>query len=242
MSVILDEIISYKREFVKTLKIQGKRNKIIYHFKDRLKKNKINVIAEIKKASPSSGFIADIDLDKILPLYEKYASAISVLTDEKFFKGGFDVLRSVASRVNLPVLCKDFIIDKAQIDKAYECGADMVLLIVRILNKKKFTELYSYAKSLGMDVLVEIHAKNEVDFVVNYGCDMVGVNSRNLDTLEISLTRALEILNMLGDRFIRIAESGIKIKEDIDYLKNSCEAFLIGESLLKGEINLSEII
>jgi len=237
---VLDDILSYKREYIKKIKIEGERNRKIHHLKDNIREDKINIIAEIKSSSPSAGFINDIDLNGILPVYNQYASAISVLTDEKFFGGSFERLKAVADRTNLPVLCKDFVIDEVQIDKAYVCGADMILLIVRILEDEKLEKLYAYAKNLKLDVLMELHTAQEVERIKRLQPKIIGVNSRDLNTLSISLERAKKILQSIDFNTLKIAESGIKTKEDISYLKNDCNAFLIGETLIKNYNGLEE--
>ncbi len=240
MNKVLEDIISYKKEYIKTITVTGERNRKMHRLEDSIKDGKINIIAEIKASSPSAGFINNIDLNEILPVYMQYSSAISVLTDEKFFGGSFERLKTVADRTSLPVLCKDFIIDKVQIDKAYVCGADMILLITRILDDEKLEELYDYAKSLGLDVLVEIHTIQEVERIKGLQPKITGVNSRDLDTLSISLERAKKILKSIDFNTLKIAESGIKTKEDIAYLKESCSAFLIGETLVKNSNGLKE--
>lgn len=235
MNRLLDEIISHKKHEIEQMVVDGKRARRIHKLRDCFK-NDINIIAEIKESSPSAGLIRKINLDEIVPIYKKYASAISVLTDEKFFSGSFERLKNVCDMVDMPVLCKDFIIDKIQIDKAYSCGADVVLLIVRILGYDKLKALYEYTKELGMDAIVEIHNIDEAEMAKELHCDIVGVNSRDLDTLDISLDRALSILKMLDKSVLKIAESGIRTKDDIEYLKGYCNGFLIGEHLLKGDI------
>ncbi len=236
MNRFLEDIIKQKRKEIKNIKVESKRERAVHHIKDYFQKDALNVIAEIKECSPSAGLIRKIDLNEIVPIYQKYAKAISVLSDEKFFCGSFDRLKKVADMVDMPVLCKDFIIDEAQIDLAYANGADIVLLIVRILEKSSLNRLYGYAKSLGMDALVEVHSEDELKIAEDAGCDIIGVNSRDLDTLEISLDRALKILKS-AKADLKIAESGIKTKDDIDYLKPFCSGFLIGEGFLKGSID-----
>ncbi len=238
--MILDEILDYKKEYIKTITLEGKRTRKSHCLKDYIKRDKINIIAEIKESSPSAGFIGRINLDEILPVYSEYACAVSVLTDEKFFGGSFDKLRYVADSVNLPILCKDFIIDEIQIDKAYLSGADMVLLIARLLSADRLKELYDYAKNMGLDILMEVHSSAELDKISNLKPDIVGVNSRDLDTLSISLERVKGILGNINFDAIKIAESGIKTKKDMDYLKDSCDGFLIGEVLMKNVDNLKE--
>ncbi len=232
--MLLDEILLNKEMEIQTLKVEKiGRTRKIHKLKDYFKEDEINIIAEIKESSPSAGFLRKIDLNEILPVYLKYAKAISVLTDEKFFSGSFERLQSVCEKADIPILCKDFIISKIQIDKAYMCGADIVLLIVRILGREKLEELYTYAKSLGLDVLVEVHSIKEMKEAKNLMPGILGVNSRDLDTLDISLKRAKSILDSVDFETIKIAESGIKDRKDMEYLQRSCDGFLIGEALIK---------
>ncbi|AEA34519.1 indole-3-glycerol phosphate synthase TrpC [Hippea maritima] len=230
---VLQDILKTKKAEIEKLTPKGKRNKPIFRLNDFFKENQINIIAEIKASSPSAGKIRKIDLDQILKTYSKYAKAISVLTDKTFFGGSFELLRDVADATKLPVLCKDFIIDKKQIDAAYINGADLVLLIVRVLDDEKLEELYSYAHKLGLDCLIEVHKEEELDRIKDLKPKIVGVNSRDLDNLKIDLSRTKKILSQIEFDAIRIAESGIKNKKDIDFLKQYCDGFLIGETLLK---------
>ncbi len=234
MNRFLDRIVSLKREEVKRLDVYGERKRAVYSFKKSLK-GYPNIIAEIKERSPSAGFIAPMEIEKIVERYRRFARAISVLTDREFFGGSFERLREVASLVEMPVLCKDFIISRKQIDRAFIDGADMILLIVRILTDEELSDLHRYAGSLGLDVLVEVHTEEELKRATGLGCDIIGVNARDLDTLEISLKRAKYILDRIEKKTVRVAESGIRSREDMEFLRESCDAFLIGEALLRGE-------
>ncbi len=233
---LLDEILKEKQAEVEKLKVNGERKKGFKRIRNSFKNGETNIIAEIKQVSPSAGFIRRIDLDSVLDVYNRYAKGISVLTDSKFFGGSFEFLKKVTERTELPVLCKEFIIDKRQIDMAYVCGADMVLLITRILDEEVFEELYRYALGLGLDVLVEVHTDKGLERAKRVEPDILGVNSRDLDTLEISLERAKGILESVDFECVRIAESGIRIRKDVKFLKDVCDGFLVGEALLKGDI------
>ena len=234
---LLDKILKTKIEEIKNLNIKGKREREIH--KLETDKNSINIIAEIKSHSPSAGFIRDINLDEIVKVYSEEAIAISVLTDKKFFNGSFEFLEKVGKKTNLPLLCKDFIIDEKQILKAYLSGADLVLLIARIVDLDNLKKLYDTTLSLGMDAIVEIFDEEDLKKVEKLKPSIVGVNSRNLDTLEISLKKTKLLLNRIDFPCLRVAESGIKTKDDIEFLKNHCDAFLIGETLLKSK-NIKE--
>ncbi len=230
---LLDEILKEKRAEVEKIKVNGERGKGLKRIKNSFKNGEVNIIAEIKQSSPSAGFLREIEVDSVLDVYNRYAKGISVLTDKKFFGGSFELLKRVAKETELPVLCKEFIIDKKQIDMAYISDADIVLLIAKILDDELLKELYDYASNLGLDVLVEVHSKEELKRVEDLKPAILGVNSRNLDTLEISLERAKDILKSADFECLKIAESGIKTKADIEFLKGSCDGFLIGETLLK---------
>jgi indole-3-glycerol phosphate synthase len=227
---MIDKIVKSKKEEVKTLRGLhfAPRSKPIIPF---VPDKKVNIIAELKRKSPSAGFIADIDNDRI-ETYSKYARAISVLTDRTYFGGSMDFLTKVAQSTPLPVLCKDFIIDPVQIDAAYSAGADFVLLIVRILNDQELESLYTHARDLGLECLVELHTTSEIPRISHITPTVVGVNARDLDTLLVDLNRATTILKQVGSK-IRVAESGIKTRDDMNSLKGYANAFLIGETLMR---------
>ncbi len=192
----------------------------------------VNIIAELKRRSPSAGFIGEVDEERI-SAYNRYARAISVLTDTSFFGGSYEFLTEVAGKTELPVLCKDFVIHRLQIDRAYAAGADLVLLIARILTEAQLEALYAHARGLGLSCLVEVHRKEEMDKLAGIDPAMVGVNARDLDTLEIDLERAAEILACVKAR-VKVAESGIKSRQDIERLGSAgANGFLIGETLMR---------
>jgi indole-3-glycerol phosphate synthase len=234
---MLSKIIEQKRKELQTLKlIPSDRSRKIHNPFETLKK--YPVIAEVKKASPSLG---DINLDvDILHQAKNYkdgkAGAISVLTDTKFFKGSFSYLKEIADNIDLPILCKDFIISKQQIDMAYISGADIVLLILKILSKKEFETLFNYAKSLNLYVLTELHDFEEIEKASDLKLDLLGVNSRDLDTLKIDKEKAQSVLKKLDGSYFKVAESGIETVEDvIDLKKAGADAFLIGSLLMRSK-------
>jgi indole-3-glycerol phosphate synthase len=192
----------------------------------------VNIIAELKRRSPSAGDIGEIDDEKIA-LYSRYATAISILTDNTYFGGSFEVLADVADKIDLPILCKDFFIDTVQIDLAYSKGADLILLIARILDKEQIKNLYGYARGLGLNCLVEIHVSDELEKITDLNAEIVGVNARDLDTLVIDLERGNEILSHVTAP-VRVAESGIKSRKDIKEFHNA-NCFLIGETLMRSQ-------
>jgi len=194
----------------------------------------INIIAELKRKSPSAGFIGEID-EKRIGAYTRYARAISVLTDSFFFGGSYEFLDHVASMTDVPLLCKDFIIDRRQIDRAYTAGADLVLLIARILTRAHLELLYGHARDLGLSCLVEIHANEELDMIAGIDPEIVGVNSRDLDTLEIDLEKTARTLGSVTAP-MRIAESGIRSRHDIERMaKAGANGFLVGETLMRSK-------
>ena len=194
----------------------------------------VNIIAELKRKSPSAGFIGEIDEARIAA-YSQYARAISVLTDSAFFGGSYDFLDHVAESTYLPVLCKDFVIHRKQIDRAYAAGADLVLLIARILTSAQLEMLYSHARDLGLACLVEIHEAEELDLIAGLDPEIVGVNARDLDTLEIDLERAAQTLCRVTAP-VRIAESGIRSRHDIERMgRSGANGFLVGEALMRSK-------
>lgn len=226
---MIDAILQTKREEVEALRnrrFAPREKPVVPVTFDR----PVNIIAELKRRSPSAGFIGEIDPARIR-VYSKYAKAISVLADSTYFGGSQRLVEEVAMQTHLPVLCKDFIIDPAQIDKAYASGADIILLIVRILERDELISLYRHVHDLGLACLVELHGRNEMERLADLDAEMVGVNARDLDTLRIDLDGAAEILS--GVRApMRIAESGIKTREDIERFK-AANGFLVGETLMK---------
>lgn len=233
--MFLEEVYQKKIEEVKNLKVKGVRNKKIIPFGINLPEKR--VIAEVKQASPSLGLIKNVDVCLQAKRYEKGgAAAISVLTDKYYFNGSFEFLNRISKEVSLPILCKDFIIDKKQVDMAYVSGADVILMIVSLLDDKLLCNLYEYAKSLGLEVLVEIHEFDEFKRVEDMGMKFLGVNSRNLKTLKIDKSYALNVLKSIDGEFVKVAESGIETVDDVMMFRNAgAEMFLIGTTLMKSE-------
>jgi indole-3-glycerol phosphate synthase len=190
----------------------------------------VNIIAELKSKSPSFGNF-NTNVFSLIEAYSKYAKAISVLTDSKYFGGSFEFLHEVSKKTNTPILCKDFIIDKKQIDWAHACGADIVLLIARVLDKNKLKELYDYTYELGLEALVEVHSLQDLEKIA-FEPHFFGINARDLDTLNIDKKAAKGILSNLSTP-VKIAESGIRDRSDIEFFLPVANVFLIGEALLK---------
>ena len=194
------------------------------------------VIAELKKASPSKGLLrADYRPAAIAKTYTTAgASAISVLTDEEFFKGSLDDLQAVSKAVSIPVLRKDFILDPYQIVEARAFGADAILLIVAALNDDNLKALAQTAREFQLDILCEVHDRPELDRAVALGAQVIGVNSRNLKTLTVSPKVHTELVRFLPTNVLRVAESGIRTPADIERLLTAgYDAFLVGEALMR---------
>lgn len=228
---MIKEILATKRQEVEDLRGRrpGSRTRPVVPL---VFDGSMNIIAELKRKSPSAGFIADITPERI-GIYSKYAKAISVLTDRAYFGGSPEFLEEVAGQTPLPVLFKDFIIDPAQIDLAYAKGADVVLLIARILTGAELAGLYRHALGLGLECLVEVHEMVELERLTGIDPRIVGVNARNLETLQMDMEGAAAILRGVSAS-IRVAESGIKTRNDIERMAASgANGFLIGETLMR---------
>ena len=196
------------------------------------------VIAEIKKASPSKGVIReDFDPAAIAESYEQGgACCLSVLTDVDFFQGADEYLKMARSASTLPVIRKDFIIDEYQIYEARAMGADCILLIVSALSEEQLNQLHEVARSLGMDVLIEVHDGAELDIALKLDNPMVGINNRNLHSFEVSLENTYQLLSKIPDDKIVITESGIHSPADVAAMRqHNVNAFLVGEAFMRSE-------
>ena len=197
------------------------------------------VIAEIKRASPSKGEIKlDVNPIEQASTYEQAgASAISVLTDETFFKGSIEDLKIVSQNVQIPRLCKDFIIDEIQIDRAYNAGATIILLIVAALSKERLKALYDYAKQKGLDVLTEVHDEQELETALEIDAEIIGINNRNLKTFVVDLAVTEKLASKLDPKkHMIISESGIKTVQDVERVKKAgARGILVGETLMQAE-------
>ena len=252
---ILNNIISKKIERVDALKksisldslneIIDKNNTFI-NFKEKIQNNiiqdKISIIAEIKKASPSAGvIIKDYNPVEIAKIYnDNNVTCLSVLTEEDFFLGNLIHISKIKQKFNLPILCKAFFIDKFQIPLAKSYGADAILIILAGVSDDLANELYEEALRLNMSIIVEVHTVEEAEKALNFKEAIIGINNRNLKTLKTDINTTYDIHNVLiKHQGPLISESGIKTKDELLDLKNktSIKTFLIGESLLK---NLSE--
>lgn len=208
-------------------------------FADALvRNNKIALIAEFKRKSPSMGMINDtIDPTKQAILYEKGgASAVSVLTEEDYFGGNLDDISRIKSTVNLPVLRKDFILDPIQVLEAKAYGADAVLLIVKILGKGMLQSLLGEAKRYELDCLCEIHAEAEIDIALSCGAQIIGINNRDLNTFKIDLDVTRRLRPRIPQDIIVVSESGIHSAEDVEIVRDSgVDAILVGTELMQAD-------
>lgn len=198
-------------------------------------KNALAVIAEIKRRSPSRGLLShDLDPKVVAQQYKNAgASCISVLTDSDFFGGSVDDLKSARGAVDLPVLRKDFTVSLNDICDAKLMNADCILLIVAALNKFELAEFHNFALELGLDVLVEIHDEPELDLALEVGAKMIGVNQRNLRTFEVDQQRAVRIAKKIPGSVVRVAESGVRTRDDALQLRDAgYHAVLVGETLV----------
>lgn len=200
--------------------------------------DRIAVIAELKKASPSRGLIrAEFRPAELArELEASGAAALSVLTDEEFFQGSLRNLRAASAAVRIPCLRKDFIVDEFQLIEARANAADAVLLIVAALPQTELAKLASAAREHGLDVLCEVHDATELQRAMDAGCDLIGVNSRDLRTFKVDLQTALDLARKFPPGVVRVAESGIHSAEDVARLRAAeYDAFLVGESLMRAE-------
>ena len=254
---ILEKIIKKKIERIDLLKksislnsldIKINENKSFINFKDKIQNNinnnKISLIAEIKKASPSAGIIVEnynpIEIAKIYN--NNKATCLSILTEEDFFLGNLTHISKVKEKIKLPVLCKDFFIDKFQVRLAKSYGADAILIIIAGVSDELANELYEEALKLNMSVIVEVHTLNEAKKALNFKEALIGINNRNLKTLKTDINTTYDIHSVLINHSgPLISESGIKTKEELLDLKDKTKikTFLIGESILKNLANNS---
>ena len=248
---ILEKIIRKKIEkidilkksvSIDSLKDKINENKSFINFKEKIENNinnnKISIIAEIKKASPSAGIIIeDYNPINISEIYNNNnATCLSVLTEEDFFLGNLIDISKIKEKVNLPILCKDFFIDRFQVPLARSYGADAILIILAGVSDELAHDLYEEALKFDMSIIVEVHTVEEAKKALNYKDALIGINNRNLKTLKTEINTTYDIHNVLVNHTgPLISESGIKTKEELLEInkKTNIKTFLIGESLLK---------
>ena len=248
---ILQKIIDKKKTKIDKLKLEIDINSMLnkinvkdvfFDFKKKIQtnnsENKISIIAEIKKASPSAGILIDnYDPVKIANIYNsKNVTCLSVLTEEDFFLGNLSHISEIKKKIKLPILCKDFFIDKFQVPLAKSYGADAILIILAGISEKTADEIYEEALKHNMSVIVEVHTPEEAKKSVKYTDALIGINNRNLKTLKTEINTTYDIYNIVSNHSSPlISESGLKSKGELLDIKNktSISTFLIGESLLK---------
>ena len=250
MTNILEKIVQDKKESLIKIKkansLNVLENKIktlsnFLDFKQSITKNKnVSLITEIKKASPSAGvLVKDFNHINIAKMYiDNGATCLSVLTEEKHFLGKLDYIKDIKDKFKIPVLAKDFFIDPYQIALSKSYGCDCVLLIVAALDQKQSDEIYAEALKHNLSVIVEVHDHKEAEIALKYEEALIGINNRNLKTLDISINNTISIFEILKDhKGPLISESGIKDENDAKYIyeKSGIKNFLIGESLLKSD-------
>ncbi|UOK41383.1 MULTISPECIES: indole-3-glycerol phosphate synthase TrpC [Flavobacterium] len=244
---ILDKIISdKKREVVlkkQLITVNQLENSALFgsrthSLSKNLRNNAVGIIAEHKRRSPSKPIINNnFSVEEVVMGYQNAGvSGISVLTDGKYFGGSLDDLLLAKASVNIPILRKEFIIDKYQILEAKAHGADAILLIAAVLTRKEIKQLSEFAQSLGLEVLLEVHNREELDKAFMPSLNMIGVNNRNLKSFEISLKYSKELAKHIPNEFVKVSESGISSTEAIIELQQyGYQGFLIGEHFMKTE-------
>lgn len=215
-----------------------------FHAAIRRRSGRVRVIAEAKSASPSAGVIAaNYDPVKIAARYKATgADAISVLTEQNYFGGKREHLTAVREAVTLPILRKDFIIDERQILESVAIGADAILLIVAALKPKQLCALHDCATANKLSVLIEVHTTEEIGIAVDAGAEIIGINNRNLTTLEVDLATAEKLLPEIPDGITIVSESGIRTAADLKRMTAlSVDALLVGEGLMRGQISIQDL-
>jgi indole-3-glycerol phosphate synthase len=250
----LDEIIAHKRGEVEQLRTRADELRRIALLRNDFRslraalqreQDGLAVIAEVKQASPSAGIIAEsFDPVTIAKQYERDgANAVSVLTDEKFFRGSLKHLVEVRATISLPLLRKDFVIDEIQIAEAAASGADAILLIVAALAAGQLADLHGAAAKYQLDVLVEVHTPEEVDRAIDAGAQIIGINNRDLGTFDVDLGVTERLSEEVPDDIVLVSESGIKTKADVQRVK-ACgvDAILVGEALMRGGLTVADLL
>lgn len=247
---ILHDILKHKQEELQgtksdvplsDLKARIKDMDAVKCFKTAIERENnqpVKLIAELKKASPSKGLIRkDFSLPQIISIYDKKdVAAISVLTEKRYFDGSLSYLNQARKRTTKPLLRKDFIFDNYQIYESMANNADAVLLIVAALDRTQLSDLYHLAKDITLDCLVEVHNWKELDIALYMGAEIIGINNRDLNTLNISLDISLSLLKDIPDDRIVVSESGINTRADVEMLQaTKTDAILVGTAIMKAE-------
>ncbi len=249
MTNILEKIIKDKKQSLELIKKEKSldvlekniKDQNFFNFKEAIQKNKnVSLISEIKKASPSAGILTNnfnhLDIAKMY--IDNGATCLSVLTEEKHFLGRLEHIQDIKKNFKIPVLAKDFFIDPYQIALAKSYGSDCILIIIAALNESQADEIYSEAIKHNLSVIVEVHDPSEAKIALKYEEALIGINNRNLKTLDISINNTISIFEIVKDhKGPLLSESGIKDEKDAKYIyeKTGIKNFLIGESLLKSD-------
>ena len=249
MTNILENIITDKKNSLERIKKEKSldilekniKGQIFFNFKEAIRKNNdVSLIAEIKKASPSAGILVNkfnhLDIAKMY--VDNGATCLSVLTEEKHFLGKLDYIQDIKKQIKVPILAKDFFIDPFQIALSKSYGCDCILIIIAALNGAQADEIYSEALRHNLSVIVEVHDQKEAETALKFDQALIGINNRNLKTLEVSLNNTISIFEVIKThKGPIISESGIKTADDAKYIyeKTGIKNFLIGESLLKSD-------
>ncbi len=243
---MLNKIVETKKIEVSNIIIEDFEDVTNYSLLKALRtpNRKLGLIAEVKKASPSKGIIkANFDPLQIANEYEQgKADALSVLTDEQYFKGHLSYLTKIKKQVKLPILRKDFIISAKQIEQSKRIGADAILLIAAILDKNQLHEYYLESYEKGMECLVEVHSMEDVEKVLStFTPEILGINNRNLKTFETNINHTIEIVKELPANLFIVSESGIGATRDLEQLEGFADAILVGETLMRAPTPLQGI-
>lgn len=249
--MFLDQIIKDKRAQIEQQEEIIPLDKVIAHsqnarvrdFKSSIRNEEVSIIAEIKKASPSKGIICEnFDSINIAQIYEKVGvGAISVLTEPKYFLGNDQYIAKAKIATSKPILRKDFIIDHYQIYQTKAIGADAILLIAAILGNE-LKRFYELARNIGLSCLVEVHNREELEIALNVGCDIIGINNRNLKNFIVDLKTTEELIELIPKGITVVSESGIKTPGDIKHLRSlGVNGVLIGETFMKNLEDVSQI-
>ena len=256
MTNILEKIVKDKKETLNLIKKENsldslekkiKELNFFYNFEEKIKKNSgVSIISEIKKASPSAGILVKnfnhIDIAKMY--IENGATCLSVLTEERHFLGSLTYIKDIKKKFKIPILAKDFFIDPYQVSLSKSFGCDCILIIIAALSQNQADEIYSEALKHNLSVIVEVHDQKEAEIALKFKQALIGINNRNLKTLDVSLNNTISIFEVVKEhQGPLISESGIKDEKDAKYIyeKTGIKNFLIGESLLKSD-NPGELI
>lgn len=231
-------VVSISQLEHRALHIQKRELGFVEALKQKISEGRPAVIAEIKKASPSKGVLRDPYFPAIIAKsYQSHGAAcLSVLTDEPFFQGSNDDLVAARAATTLPIIRKDFMIDEYQIIEAKSLGASCVLLIAAVLGDVKLADLAQCARDHGLDVLVEVHGRYELDRALKLNVELIGINNRNLHTFKVNLRSTFDLISSIPEEVLLVTESGISTSEDVTQMREKgVHAFLVGEAFMRAK-------